>query len=136
MAQHYEAYEIYEKLENQLKICKWESINNGEYFQIELPVVLYFNYQRLVLNIYPLDDGYYISDTGDTFIEYKLDPIYYYDLYVETDEHNHYNIKFKKNYLYKIYQYDYSLLSAIDEFVRFFIHLDEFMISSNIRVYN
>ena len=50
MAQHYEAYEIYEKLENQLKICKWESINNGEYFQIELPVVLYFNYQRLRLS--------------------------------------------------------------------------------------
>lgn len=136
MAQYYDKKEIYEKLENQLKICKWETINNNEFFQIELPVVLYFNYQRLVLNIYPTDDGYYISDTGDTFIEYKFEPKYYYDLYIKKDKNDHYNIQLKDNYIYKTYQYDYSLLNAIDEFIRFFIHLDEFMISNDIRVYN
>lgn len=136
MKQHDEKKEIYEKLENQLKICKWESINNDEYFQIELPVVLYFNYQRLLLNIYPTDDGYCISDNGDTFIEYKLEPKYYYDLYIEKDKNYHYDIKFENNYIYKTYQSDYSLLNAIDEFIRFFIYLDDFLISNDIRIYN
>ena len=46
MAQYYDSKEISQKLEKQLNICKWESVNNGESFEIELPVVLYFNYQR------------------------------------------------------------------------------------------
>jgi len=132
MAQYYEAKEISEKLEEQLKICRWESINNGESFQIELPVVLYFNYQRLILYIYPVDDGYYISDDGETFIEHSCEPQYYYDLFEQKDKNYHFEIELKNNYICKNYQFDYSLMSAIDEFIRFFIFLDEFMSENDI----
>ena len=85
--------EISFNLEKQLNICKWESINNKDYFTIELPVVLYFNYQRLKLNIYPVDDGYFISDDGQSFVEYSLETKYYYDLFTEKDLNNHYEIQ-------------------------------------------
>lgn len=132
MAQYYEAKEIRDRLEEQLKICKWESINEGELFQIELPVVLYFNYQRLRLYICAVDDGYYISDDGEAFIEHSRDAQYYYDLFNENDKSYHFEIELKENHICKNYQYDYSLISAIDEFVRFFILLDEFMNKNDI----
>ena len=132
MAQYYESKEISKKLEQQLKICKWDSINNGKSFEIELPVVLYFNYQRLKLYIFPIDDGYYITDDGQTFIEHSFDTKYYYDLFNEKDNNYHYDIELKNEYIYKKYHFDYSLMSAIDEFIRFFIYLDEFMRKNDI----
>lgn len=132
MAQYYESKEISENLEKQLKICHWESINEGESFQIELPVVLYFNYQRLRLHIYPVDDGYVVSDDGETFIEHSCDPQYYYDLFDQKDQNYHFGIELKDNYICKNYRFDYSLMSAIDEFIRFFILLDEFMRKNDI----
>ena len=132
MAQYYEAKEISQKLEKQLNICKLESINNGASFEIELPVVLYFNYQRLTLFIYPVDDGYYISDDGNTFIEYSNDSKYYYDLFNEKDPNYNYEIELNNNHICKFYKYDDSLMSAIDEFIRFFIYLDQFMRDNDI----
>lgn len=132
MAQYYGSKEISEKLEKQLEICHWESVNKGESFQIELPVVLYFNYQRLTLHIYPVDDGYVVSDDGETFIEYSCDPQYYYDLFDQKDQNYHFEIELKNNYICKNYRFDYSLMSAIDEFIRFFILLDEFMRKNDI----
>ena len=58
MAEFYSASEVSGKLKEQFKICNWKSVNDGEYYEIELPVVLYFNYQRLMLYVYPIDDGY------------------------------------------------------------------------------
>ena len=132
MAQFYDINEMKEKLEKQLKIIKWEVINDGEYFQIELPVVLYFNYQRLLLNIYPKDDGYLISDDGETFIEYSEDAEYYINLFNNNDNNYHYEIKLKDNRICKFFKYDYSLMSALDEFIRFFIYLDTYMRDNNI----
>lgn len=132
MAQYYEAKEVSKKLEKQFEIYKWQSAKNGQVFQIELPVYLYFNYQRLVLYIYPVDDGYYVFDDGETFVEYSSDTKYYYDLFNEKDKHNHHQIELTDNYICKKYRFDYSLGAAIDEFVRFFIHLDEFIRDNNI----
>lgn len=132
MAQYYDAMEISEKLEEQLKICAWKSVDGGKSFQIELPVVLYFNYQRLLLNIFPVDDGYYICDDGESFAEYSNDAKYYCDLFDREDKSFHFNITVKDNFICKNYDFDYSLMSAIDEFVRFFILLDEFMRNNDI----
>ena len=132
MSQYYSAKEISKKLETQLNICKWESKNNGESFEIELPVVLYFNYQRLKLYIYPVDDGYYISDDGEAFLEHSCDTQYYFDLFNKQDTGYHFEIELKDNHICKHYRFDYSLMSAIDEFIRFFILLDEFMRKNDI----
>lgn len=127
MAEYYEAQEVSERLKNQLEVFKWESIDNGLKFRIELPMHLYFNYQRLVLYVYPIDDGYYVSDDGDTFLEHTHDTKYYYDLFINNDKNRHYNIKLKKNYICKKYNFNFSLIAAIDEFIKFFVYLDAFM---------
>ncbi len=132
MAQYYKAYEISEKLEEQLKAYKWESINDGEFFQIELPVLLYFNYQRLCLRIYPVDDGYYIFDDGKTFIEHNDTAQYYYDLFEKEDKSYHFDIELKNNHICKHYRFDFSLMASLDEFIRYFILLDEFMRENDI----
>ena len=126
MVQYYNSKEISEKLEKQLNICGWKSINNGELFEVELPVVLYFNYQRLVLFIKP------VYDDGEAFIEHSNDAKYYYDLFNEKDSNYHYDIELDNNHFYKKYRFDYSLTSAIDEFIRFFVFLDEFMRKNDI----
>ena len=115
-----------------MKICHWERIDQGKSFFIELPVVLYFNYQRLRLYIDPIDDGYSVSDDGETFLEHSRDTQYYYDLFEQKDQNYHFEIGLKDNYICKTYRYDYSLMSAIDEFIRFFIFLDEFMTKNDI----
>ena len=83
MAEFYEAKEVSERIKKLLNIFKWESINDGELFEIELPVHTYFNYQRLKLFIRPVDDGYYIYDEGETFLEYSFETQYYFDLFNE-----------------------------------------------------
>ena len=132
MAQYYSAKEISAKLENQLKICNWISVDDGRYFEIELPVVLYFNYQRLRLYIYPTDDGYYVSDDGEAFVEHSFDTEYYFELFNKEDPSYHFDIELKDDHICKRYRYDFSLISAIDEFIRFFILLDEFMQKNDI----
>lgn len=132
MAQYYEAKEISERLAQQLEICNWISVNDGESFEIELPVVLYFNYQRLRLYIYPVDDGYYVSDDGEAFIEHSCDTQHYFDLFNKEDKSYHYEIELKDDHICKKYEYDFSLMSALDEFIRFFILLDEFMNKNDI----
>ncbi len=127
MAQYYDASEIAKKLENQFNICKWVKADDGKSFILELPLVLYFNYQRLRLYIYPVDDGYYISDDGETFLEYSYDTKYYFDMFTEKDKNYHYNIELKDDHICKRFEYDYSLHAAIDEFIRFFVYLADFM---------
>ena len=132
MAGYYSAKEISARLKEQLEICHWTSVKGGEAFEIELPVVLYFNYQRLKLFIYPVDDGYYVSDDGETFVEHSLDTQYYFDLFHQKDPSYHFEIGLENDRICKRYPYDYSLISAIDEFIRFFILLDEFMQKNDI----
>ena len=94
--------------------------------------MLYFNYQRLTLFIKPVDDGYVISDDGETFIEYSADTEYYFELFDKNDGNYHFDIALKDGYICKSYRFNYSLASAIDEFIRFFISLDEFMGNNDI----
>ena len=127
MAEFYSAPEVRRRLERQLGIPGWKRVRGGKAFRIELPVVLYFNYQRLVLFVTPTDDGYTVSDNGRTFSEYSAEGGYYYGLFSEGDTNYHFEIEYKRGRISKDYRFDYSLISAIDEFIRLFILLDEFM---------
>ena len=121
---------VCERIIRSLDMCK---INKTEeYFEIELPVVTLFNHQLVTLRLYPLDDGYYISTDWLTFDEYpEYSASYcekYYNLFIEKDTHYHYDIKREGAYLYKKYEADRSARTAVDEFVKFFVYLDDFML--------
>ena len=79
-----------------------------------------------------MDDGYYIYDDGKSFLEYSMDNKHYFDLFIQNDNNYHFEIKMEKDYIYKKYKFDYSLISAIDEFIRFFIDLDQYIRNNDI----
>jgi len=122
---------VCERIERSLGMCR---INKKEeYYEIELPVITFFNQQLVTLRLYPLDDGYYISTDGFTFDEYpEYSASYcekYYNLFMENDSHCHYEIQREGAYLYKKYEANRSARTAVDEFVKFFVYLDEFMLA-------
>ena len=53
---------------------------------------------------------------------------YYYDLFMQNDLNCHYDIKREGAYLYKKYDSERSVRTAVDEFVKFFVYLDDFML--------
>jgi hypothetical protein len=131
MAEIHDLNGISEKLEEQFKIFKWQKNGDGA-FEIELPVVLYFNYQRLCLTVTPMRDGYFISDDGQTFFEHSQGAEYYLDLFEKNDQAFHYGIALQNGLICKQYDSDFALAAAIDEFIRFFILLDIFMQKNNL----
>ena len=109
-----------------LDMCKLKEREN--HFEIELPIVLFFNQQILTLRLYPTDDGYYICTDGTTFDDCEYDCKQYYDLFIANDKHCHYEIKQDNNYIYKKYDLDRSARTAVDEFVKFFVYLDDYIL--------
>lgn len=121
---------IIERIKKSLDMCKLNELD--EYFEIELPVVTFFNQQLVTLRLYPFNDGYYVSTTDTVFDEY---PEYsanycqkYYNLFMEKNSHYHYQIKREGPYLYKKYEATCSVRTAVDEFVKFFVYLDDFIL--------
>ena len=122
---------VIERICKSLDMCK---INKTEeYYQIELPVITFFNQQLVTLRLYPLDDGYYVSNDGFTFDEYPEYSASYceecYNLFMEKETHCHHEIQRNGAYLYKKYDASCSARTAVDEFVKFFIYLDDFMLN-------
>lgn len=102
-----------------------------KFIEITVPVVTKMNYGILTLKVLPLEKGYIICDDGQTFDEFTYDTKYYYDLFMEKTN-RHYNIQLDGDRIYKQYPYDYNIEVAVNEFVRFFVYLDDFIIDNNI----
>mgnify|MGYP004733136681 CR=1 FL=1 len=106
---------------------------NDEFIEIVLPVYLRMNSDNnaLILKIKPTEGGFMITDTGNHFNEFNNDASYYYDLFVKNNG-NDYKIRLYNEILYKSYPDNFSVICAIDEFVRFFIKLDDFISENNL----
>ncbi len=102
------------------------------YVEVKLPIIIYIYNSCLTLKIIPTDGGYIISDFGDTFDEYNEFTKFYYDTFIEKDKHDHYNIGLYKETIFKKYKDNFNINVAINEFVRFFIDLDNFVIDNNL----
>ena len=125
-----------ERILSQLEIFK--TTDRGEYIEIDVPVTLDFNFQLLSLRIYPvsLDEGYYISDNGAAFSERYSDTTeHYFNMFTEDDPNYHFNIRVANDYFYKKYPYDLNVWVAINEFIRFFVYLDDYIMNNNAKVF-
>jgi hypothetical protein len=100
----------------------------GDCIEIELPVVLHFAGTLLTLRICPLGDetGYYVLDDGAIFSEFSGDPASYFRLFEQGDKRDHFGIGVSDQCFFKQYDADFGVRVAIDEFIRFFIRLDDF----------
>ena len=59
---------VCERIMRALDMCNIKKTE--EYFEIELPIILFFNQQLITLRLYPCDDGYYVSSLDTVFDEY------------------------------------------------------------------
>lgn len=121
---------VCKRILDSLNMCKVKKTK--EYFEIELPVIMFFNQQLITLRLYPVDDGYYVATDGTTFDEYveyaEANCEKYYDLFVKNNQKHHYDIKRDGAYLYKKYASNHSARHAVDDFVKFFVYLDEYIL--------
>ena len=121
---------VCERILRCLDMCKVKEEEN--YYEIELPIITFFNQQLITLRLYPRDDGYYVSTDGTTFDEYveyaSSECEKYYGLFVQNNPNYHYDIKRDGAYLYKKYEPNHSARHAVDDFVKFFVHLDEYIL--------
>ena len=121
-----EEKKLKEKILNSLDIFKTQEIDG--YIMICLPLVLDFNQQLLELRLYPTEDGYYVSDNGTNFEDCEYSCEQFYDLFLKNDDNWHYKIQAKGNYIYKKYDVDFSARRAIDEFIKVFVYLNDYIL--------
>ena len=103
-----------------------------KYVEIVLPVAIKIYNDCLTLRIIPYKDGFIVSDDAKTFSEFNESTNYYYDLFMQDNKNNHYDIKLYNNLIYKQYPDNFNLTFAINEFIRFFIDLDNFIKNNNL----
>lgn len=93
-----------------------------------LPVVLVVSGGLVTLRLTPVTGGYALSHLDDPFSEANGDGEYYFRIFEKYDKNPHFGIRVKDGVFQKTYGEEHSLVCAIDEFVRFFICLDDFIL--------
>lgn len=122
---------------------KAEEIDGG--FEITIPVVINIDHTLLRLRITPGEETYRVENTGEYYMEgtfeFKTGNIfydsnedmeYYYNLFSENDDHNHYDIKCSGDAFYKDYPNNFNPNVAMSQFVKFFVYLNDYIIRNNI----
>lgn len=119
-------------MQDYFKLLKIQPIEKEKYIIITPPVIMDMNYGILKLSIIPNENGYTVCDDGKNFSEFSHSSKYYYDLFIEKDPNYRYEIKLDGNIIYKKYLGNFNVRVAVNEFVRFFVHLDEFILKNNL----
>lgn len=104
---------------------------NGSVF-LTLPVVMHVSGSLLELCIAPHDSYYLISCTEDHFSEANGDQQRYFDIFMKRDPHYHYEMQILDNLIYKQYPNDFNVAVALNEFLRFFIAFDDFIMENGV----
>lgn len=103
------------------------------YIQIKIPVITFTNGGYLDLRIKQKEDSYTIYCPTNMFLEANAggDQEYYFNLYNKNAK-NYYDVKIKKGRIYKDYPIEFNVAVAINEFIRFFIAFDDFIINNDV----
>ena len=105
---------------------------NGENIDITVPVIMDMNYGILKLSIIPNENGYTVCDDGKNFSEFSHSAKYYYDLFMKKNKNLNFDIKLDGETIYKNYPDNFNVIVAVNEFIRFFVYLDDFILKNNI----
>ena len=104
------------------------------HIKITLPVVIHTSGTFLDLKVKQYKEGFTISCPTNIFSEHNAqgNQEYYFNIFEKNDKNYHYDIKIKNGIIFKNYPLETSINVAIDEFVRFYILLDDFIINNNV----
>ena len=57
---------------------------------------------------------------------------YYFNIFERHDKNYHYDIQIKKGKIYKDYPSNYNIAVAINEFIRFYVLFDDFIMQNSV----
>ena len=100
--------------------------------RITLPLVIYLNQSPLELEITEGDGVYTVSIPNNLFEDANESAEFYFDLFRRHFEGYYFEMEQKNGIFQKTYSEEYSLLHAVNEFIRFAIILDDFMIKNDV----
>ena len=121
--------DIFKSLSDKFYIKQMKS-----YIQVKLPLVLWTSGSLLNLKIKRKKEGYTIYCSTNLFLEANAggDQTYYFNIFEKYDKNYHFDIKIKNGVIYKDYSKESSPTVAINEFIRFYIMLDDFIINNGV----
>ena len=104
------------------------------YIQIQLPLVTWTDGGLLELRIKENEDGYRVYSPTNMFLEANAggSQEYYFNIFEKHDENYHYDIKINRGKIYKYYPSNYNVAVAINEFIRFYVMLDDFIMKNSV----
>jgi len=104
------------------------------YIKLNLPLVTWTNGGLLELRIKLKEDGYDIYCPVNLFEEKNAggEQEYYFNIFEKNDKNYHFDIKIKDGKIYKDYPSNYNIAVAINEFIRFYVKLDDFIINNEV----
>jgi hypothetical protein len=102
--------------------------------QITIPLVVWTSNTLLDIRIKPSEFGYKIYCPTNVFLEANAqgNQEYYFNIFEKHDKNYHFDIKIQKGIIYKDYTQETNLALAINEFIRFYVMLDDFITKHNV----
>lgn len=121
--------DIFKRLKDEFSVKKLKGC-----IKVTVPLVIVTNGGLLNLKIKQNGEGYTIYCPTNIFLEANArgDQSYYFNIFERCDKNYHYDIKIKNGKFYKDYSCDRNIVVAIDEFIRFFVLLDNFFVNNNV----
>lgn len=110
------------------EFCDFAPTKRDGYIEIKLPILLdKLGQRRLVVRVVPLEGGDYIlTDEGTLFAELgNRGAEYYHTHFLENAPPPHYGMKLEGEVFCKRYAFNYNPTVALDDFIRFFLALEE-----------
>lgn len=104
-------------------------LNQDGSIHLEYPVTLDVDFTIVELDLFPNENGYLIVTGDNMFTRHNDNAKYYIDLFEQYDKNCHYGITLNGEVLQKQYGYDFSVLAAVSEFIRYLIYFDDFMLA-------
>ena len=104
-------------------------VDCGEYVSLTTSALFHNNFCKVTFHIYPGLKGYSIVMEDEDFFYHCncSSGEYYYKRFTNECSCEKFGIQFMEERFYKDYPNNYNIIVAIDEFVRYFIYLDDFI---------
>ena len=108
-------------------------IQKQDCVEIEFPIAFFASHGSLLrFSIAPKEGGYVVACLDDLFSESNGSQERYFNIFMKHDKHYHYDMQIVNDVIYKEYPENHSVTMALNDFIRFFIMFDDFIIDNDV----
>ena len=105
----------------------------GSVTRMTIPVILSGIRSLIELKVKEYPDFFRVSFDSEFFDDKNCNPEFYFNLFMKKDKSYHYDMQIdKKGNIFKDYKNDVSVVAFSDEFVRFFVAFDDYLMENEV----